>query len=190
MGLWQTDVGEYAFSEFLGHHLQACRLVIEGRDQREDRRSGIGCKGHVADVDLVERRLSQAKNQRPALFQSYVGGAFDQMLRDSIGNARQRAGAARDDDHRLGRIRPAGHVGTDVGVLLLLDLRRLRADELSNEVGTARQAEFFRKHTKCAVGSNKVYGLDAVFAFDGEQEVLQKYGAAGAGRRDGQIFRG
>ena len=72
-------------------------------------------------MDFVERRLANTKHQRAVLFQADIGGAFDQLGRDAVGNAGQRAHAARDHDHGVGGIRAAGDVGADIGIGLLLD---------------------------------------------------------------------
>ena len=113
------------------HGIGARRMVIERRDQREDRCPRVGRERHVAKVDFVQRRLANAEHQRAALLEGDVGGTFDQVRGRAVGNAAERTDAAWDNDHRVGRIRPAGHIGTDIRVRLLLNLCRSRADDLT-----------------------------------------------------------
>src|SRR6202030_3168933 len=106
--LGQSYMREHAVREFLSHYLDACGMVIEGWDERKDGCAGIGGKRHVADVNFVERRLADAEHERPSLFKSYVGGAFDQARGGAVGNAAECSDAARDHDHGIGRIWPVG----------------------------------------------------------------------------------
>jgi len=149
-------------------------MVIEGGDERKNRRPRVGRERHVADVDFVEGRFADAEHERSEFFQRNVGRAFYEMRGDAVGDAAERADAAGDDDHGVGRIRPAGHVGADIGVFLLLNFRRGRADELTYEVGASGEAEFLRHNAERAVGGDEVHGLDAAVTLDGEQEVLQE----------------
>ena len=81
-------MGEHAVGEFAGHGIEAGRAVIEGRDEREDRSSRIGGSVHVADVNLIQGRLADAEHQGPSFFESYIGGALDQVRSDAVGDAR------------------------------------------------------------------------------------------------------
>src|SRR6202453_722847 len=109
-------------------------MVVKRGNQREDRRPCIRRERHVADVDFVEWRLANAQYERPTLFESDIGSAFDEVRGGATGNAAKGADAARDYDHRVGRVRPAGDVGTDIAVGLLLNFCRRRADDLTYKV--------------------------------------------------------
>jgi len=139
-------MGENAIRELAGHGFRAFGPIVEGRDQREDRRSGVGSTVHVADVDFVERRFTNAEHKRALLLEADIGGAFYKVRCDSVGNPRESANAARDDDHGFGRVRSAGDVGSDVGIGLLLDFLRRLAKELANEVAPTAYAKFFRQN--------------------------------------------
>ena len=90
--------------------------VVEGGDEREDGSPGIGGSVHVADVNLIQRRLADAEHQGLSFFESYIGGALDELRGDAVGDARQGTNTAGDDDHPIARIGTAGHVGADIGI--------------------------------------------------------------------------
>ena len=60
---------------------------------------------------------------------------------------------------------------------------------MRNKIGAAFESELFGQDAQSAVGCDEVHRLNALIALDGEQEVPQKDGAAGAGGCDGQILR-
>jgi len=161
-------VREDAVGEFVGHGIGGLRVVIEGRDQREDGCACVCGQGHVADVDFVEWGLADAEHQRAVLFESDIGGAFDEARGGAVGDASEGAYAAWDDDHGVGRIRPAGHVRADVGIGLLLNLCRRRADDLTEKVGAAFDSEFLGHDAQGAVGSDEIDGFHARVTLDGE----------------------
>ena len=77
IGLWQPDMGEYPVGELARHFVDRGGPIVKGRDERKDSRSGIGSAVQVADVDLVERDLADAKHQRALLFKGNIGGTLD-----------------------------------------------------------------------------------------------------------------
>ena len=172
--LWQTDVGQNAVSEFARHHIQARGPIVEGRDQRKDRGAGVGRSVHVADMDFVERCFAYAQHQWALFFQADVGGALDQVGGDAVSDAREGSDTARDNNHGASGIGAAGDVRADVGIGLLVNFAFASADELTNEVATAAKTELFRHDSKGTVRGDEVYGLDALVAFDGKQEMLQE----------------
>jgi hypothetical protein len=182
-------VGQHAVSEFACHDIQAAGPIVKGRDQREDRGSGVGSPVHVADVDFVERRLAHAEHQGTLLFEADIGRALDEVRGNAIGNAGQRPDTARDDHHGIAGIRPAGYVGADIGVGLLVNFAGGFADELADEIASPAQFEFFGHNSKSAIGGDEVYGSDALVAFHREQQMFQEYRAAGASGSDGQVLR-
>jgi len=163
-------VGEYAAGEFVRHLIQSSRPEIVGGNEWEDGRASVGSAVHISDVDFVERRLAYAKDQQALLFEAYVGGALDQVRSNAVGDTGKSTDATRDDDHRAGRIRPAGDVSSDIGIRLLMNFSRLAPDELSNEVATTAKAEFFSDDAKCAIGGDEVDVPNTNIAIsDGEQ---------------------
>src|SRR5437667_8788103 len=111
------------------------------------------------------------------------------MRGDSVGNARKRSDAARDDYHRVRRIGTAGNVSADVGIRLLFDFAGWLAQELSKQLAAAFEFKFFRDDAQSAVGGDEVDGGDPLVAVDGEQQVLEKQRSARAGGGDGQVLR-
>ena len=167
-------MGEHPVGELAGHGFEACGAVVEGRDEREDRSPGICGSVHVADVNLIQWRFADAEQQRPSLFESYIGGTLDELGSDAVGDARERTNTAGDDNHPIARVRPAGHIRPDIGIGLLLDLAGGLAQDLANQIAASTQREFFSEDAQRAVGSDEVHGLDAGIAFDGEQKLFKK----------------
>jgi hypothetical protein len=172
------------------HLIERCRTEVVGGNQRKDRGSGIGGAVHVADVNFVERGFADTEHQRTFFFEADIGGALDEVGRNAVGDASQRADAARQDDHRVGRVGAAGNVGADIGVGLLLNFAGGAApEELSDEVVAAAEAKLFSHDAQRAVGGNEVDGFSALIAVHSEHELTEKDCAAGAGGRDGQVLR-
>lgn len=117
--LAQADVGEDAVHEMAGHLARVGWPVVEGGDQRVDRRSGVGGQTHVANVNLVEGRLAQAEDEREPFLEADVGGALDEVGGEAIGDAGERAHAAGQDDHAGGGIAAAGDGRADVVLSVL-----------------------------------------------------------------------
>src|SRR5579864_4223600 len=144
-------------------------------------------------MNLIEWRFAHAQSKRSFLFQGNVGRSLDQVRSVAVGDARQRAYAAGDYNHGVGRIRPAGHVGADVVVGLQLNLARRasagRIENAADQIVSALDVQFFRHDAQRRVRSNEIYGLHPLVALDGAQQLTQEDGAAGPGRGDGQILR-
>ena len=81
----------------------------------------------------------------------------------------------------------------DCSFIFVPDLSRSaaagEAGEPADEVGASFDAQLFGHDAQGAVGGDEVHRLHALVAADGEQEVLEKDGAAGAGGRDRQVLR-
>jgi len=182
-------VGEDAAGEFVGHLVERGRTKIVRRDERKDGRTGIGGAVQVANVNFVERGFADAEHQRAFFFEANVGGALDQMRRDAIGNASQRAHAAGQDDHGVAGIGTAGDVGADIGVGLLANFAGLTPEQLLDHVVAAAEFEFFSHDAQGAVRGDKVDGCDARIALDGKQQAAHEDCAAGAGGGDAQVLR-
>src|SRR5207249_10635129 len=111
------------------------------------------------------------------------------MRGDAVGNAGECSDAARDDDHRVRRIRTAGNVRADVGIRLLFDFSRSLAEKLTDEFAAAIEFKFFGDDAQSAVGGDEVDGSDPLVVLDSEQQVLEKQRSARAGGGDGQVLR-
>jgi len=134
VGLGQANVCEHAVCEFLRHIVRAGWMVVEGGYQWEDGSTGIGGTVHVADMDLIEWSLADAKYQRAFFFEAYVGGTLNEPRRDAIGDARESADTTGNYDHRVGRIRAAGDIGCDIRIRLLMNFSRGLAEKLNNQL--------------------------------------------------------
>lgn len=182
-------MGQDAVGEFAGHVIEARWSVVEGRDQREDGSTGIGGFVHVADVNLIQRRLADAEHQRPSFFESYIGGALDKLRSDAVRDARECSNTAGDDDHPIARVGTAGHIRTDIGIRLQLDLAGTLAQDPADEIAASAERKLFGEDAQGAVGSNEVHSLDAGIAFDGEQKLFEKDRTTGACGGNGQVVR-
>ena len=163
--------------------------IVQGGDEGEDGRAGVGGPVHVADVDFVERGFADAEHQRALLFEANVGGTLDEMAGVAVGDAGQGSDAARQDDHSVGGIGAAGDVGSDVGIGLLVDFAGSVAEHALDEFVAAGEGEFFGQDAQGAVRGDEVDGLNALVALDCQQELLEKQRSAGAGGGDGQVLR-
>src|SRR5215472_4690919 len=167
-------------------------MVIKGRDQGEDGRAGIGGPVHVTDVDLVEGRFTDTKYKGTLLFQRDVGGAFDQLCRDSVGDARQSAHATWNNHHGVGGIGTAGHIGANVCIRLKFDLSRGltagKPQKAVDEIGSAFDRQFFSEDPKGPVRGNEIDDLDALVATYRQQKVAEKNSAARSCSSDRKVF--
>ena len=187
--LWQTDVGKNAAGKLVRHLIERGRPKIVGGDERKDSRSSVSGAVHVANVDFVERRFADAKNQWTLFFEAHVGGTLNQMGSAAVGNAGQRSDAARNDDHRVGRVGTAGDICADVGVRLLPDFARSMTENLAEQIAAAAKTKLFGDDAKGAVGGDEIYGLNARIALNRLQQMTREQRAAGAGCGDGQVLR-
>src|SRR5947207_3717344 len=164
--LWQTNVGKNAAGKLVGHLIERCRQEIVGGDERKDSRPSVSGAVQVANVDFVERRLADAKNQGTLFFEAHVGGAFNQVGSTAVGNAGQGSDAARYDDHRGGRIGAAGDVCADVGVRLLTNFAGSAAENLADQITATAKTKLFGYDAKRAVGGDEIHGLNPRIAFN------------------------
>jgi len=85
-------------------------------------------------MDAVEGGFADAEQQRVALFKADIGGAVDEVRSEAIGNGGERSHGTGQDDHGVCGIAATGDVGADVGLGMLLDFGRWRADEFFCQV--------------------------------------------------------
>ncbi len=119
--------------EVAGHGGGVLRLVVEGGDAGIDDGSGFGGGGHVADVNEVQRRFADAENERAALLEADVGGAFDEVCRETMRDACEGSHGAGEDDHAVGGVGAAGDGGTDVFVGEEVDFGGCTTEQFFNE---------------------------------------------------------
>jgi hypothetical protein len=187
--LGQADVVQDAVGELAGHFFEAIGVVVEGGDERVDGGSCVGGAVHVADVDFAERGFADAEHQGTLFLEADVGGTLDELSGDAVSDTGQGADGAWKHDHRVGGVRAAGDIGADIGVGLRVDLFRVRAQQLADEVGAAGEFEFFGHDAEGAVGGNEVDGADAGVLFGGAEEFAQEESAASAGSGYGEVIK-
>jgi len=163
-------------------------MVVEGRDYGEDGRAGFGCGGHIADVNEVERGLSDAQDERAALLEADVGGPLDEVLGETVGDAAEGSHGAGQNDHAVGGIGAAGDVGANVLMGELHDFGGRCAEELLDETVGAIQAGLFGEDAQRAGADDQVDVGDAVVGFQSLEHVPGEESAAGSGDGQGEIF--
>ena len=168
-GLRQGDVREDAVDVFAGNLVGGHRLEIKGGDDGEDGRSGFGRERHVAQVNTIEGGFAHTEDQRAALFEADVGGALDELNRHAVGDAGQRSHTAWENDHGVGGVRSAGDVGSDIVIVLLLNLVAGATQEFRDDFVAAGDAELFGHHAQAAVREDEVDGAHALVALQGIQ---------------------
>src|ERR1700684_2047365 len=67
VGLGQAYMRQHAADELLRHLGCVHGPVVEGGNHRKDNRAGVCGQTHVAQMDLVEGRLTNAEDERAAL---------------------------------------------------------------------------------------------------------------------------
>lgn len=178
-------MGEDAIGVFANEIVYRLRPEIKSRNDREDGCTGVGGQAHVAYVNFVQRGFAYAEYERTALFQANIGGAFDELCCEAVCDLGECSHAARDDDHRVGRVGTAGDVSANVVVALHVDLLRRRAEYLLNQVAAAGDPKFFGHDAQRAVAGNEVDGFDALVVLQRKQQLFQESCSAGAGGGDG-----
>jgi hypothetical protein len=154
-------------------------MVVEGGDERKDGRARLCDRGHVADVDEVERRLADAEDEAAALLQADVGSALDEVARNAVGDARKRSHGARKDEHRVQWVRTAGDGGADVFVREERDLFRRMAEEFFYQRVASAEACFFREDPQSTGGDDQVDPADAFVGIERMEHLDSKHRSAG-----------
>ena len=172
--LRQTNVSEDAVGKLPSHFGHAVRAVVESWDQRIDGRARIRRAVHVADVDFAERSFADAEYERPLLLERNIGGTFDELGGDAVGDARQCSHAARDHDHGISGVRAAGNVGANIGVGLKFNLGGFGTEDLFDQIIATADFELLGHNTQGAVGCDEVDVTDPVIALGGEQKFAQE----------------
>lgn len=180
-------MSEHARHELARHRGGILGLVVESGHHGKDRGAGVGGQAHIADVNLVERRLAYAEDERALLLEADVGSALDQIVREPIGNAAQCSDRARKHDHRVRRVGSAGDVRTDVVTRLLLRFLRRGAEHLVEQVAAAGDLEFLGQDAQPAVRDDPVDYLNTRVGLDGTQYLAGENGAARAGDGESEI---
>jgi len=111
---------EDSVDELSGHVGGALRQVVERGDGGEDNGSGVGGQLHIAQVDAIERRLTNAEDEWSAFLEADVGGALNEVRGETVCNGGERSHRAGKDDHAIGGVAAAGDVSADVTVGVML----------------------------------------------------------------------
>ena len=85
-------------------------------------------------MNAVERGLADAEQERVPFFEADIGGAVDEVRSEAVGNGGERSHGTGQDDHGACGVTATGDIGADVGLGMLLDFGRWRADELFCQV--------------------------------------------------------
>ncbi len=171
-----------------GDVVDGLRVVVEGGDDGEDGGAGFGGRGHVANVDEIERRFADAEEERTAFLEADGGGALDEVLREAVGDAAERSHGAGQDDHAVGGVGAAGDAGAYVLMGELRDLGGACAEELLNEAVRAVQAGLFGEHTQGAGADDEVDVGYAGIGFERQEHVAGEERATGSSDGKGEIF--
>ena len=115
-------MGQNAIHEFAGNLIGRGWPEVERWNYGKDRCTSLGCEHHVAQVDSTEGRLADTQDQWPAFLKAHIGGALDEVISGAVGDPPQRSHAAGQDDHGIHGIRAARHIGSDIVIVLLMDL--------------------------------------------------------------------
>ena len=163
-------------------------VIVEGGDEGEDGGSGLGGRGHVADVDEVEGGLADAQDEGAALFEADIGGALDEVLGEAMGNAGEGAHGARENDHAVAGVRAAGDGSADVFVGELGDLGGALAEQLFHKGVAAVDGGLFRQDAEGAGRDDEVDVGDAGVGVEGAEHFAGEEDAAGPGDGEAEIF--
>jgi hypothetical protein len=190
VGLGQADVGEDAVDEVAGHVFGGLRVVVERGDGGEDGGAGVGGELHVAEMDAVERRLANAEDEGAIFFEADVGGAVDEVLRETVGDSGESAHGAGKDDHRIGGVAAAGDVGSYVGFGVLLNLWGWSAEKFFYEVVATAEVEFFGEDTESIFADDEIDFGDAIVLRGSAEELGGVDASAGSGYGESNVARG
>gem|GEM_PF-16204 len=187
-------MGEDAADEFVGHLVGGLRLGVEGGHDGEDDGAGVCCELHVAQVDAVEGRLSQAEQERALLLEGDICGALDEVGGETVGDAGERAHGAGENNHSIGGMRTAGDAGGDVVLRVVMDfcgVGFVGAEQCINQRAAAGESEFLGEDAIGVVGGYEVDVDDARVAGEGAEHIAGEDGTAGTGDGEGEanVFR-
>jgi len=118
-------MGQNAIHELARDVISRGWAEVERWNYGKNRCSSPSCERHVAQMDSTEWCLANAQDQWPALLQAHIGGALDEVISGAVGDPPQRSHAARQDDHGIRGIRATRYIGSDIVIVLLMDLFRI-----------------------------------------------------------------
>ena len=139
----KADVLQDAVDEVAGDVVDGLWVVVEGGDDGEDRCAGFSDRGHVTNVDQIEGRFADAKDERTALLERDVGGAFDEIGGEAVSDAGKRAHRARKNDHRRDRTGAAGDRRADIFMREVLNFFRGVPEKFFGEIIFCVDVVFF-----------------------------------------------
>ena len=139
-------------------------------------------------MDLIQGSLADTEHERTLLLETDVCRTLDQVGTRTIGDPPKRTHAARDNHHGISRIRSAGDIRSDIGIVLLMNFAARRADDLTDDSASSAKTKFLGQHSKSAVGGDEIHGANSPVALDRHQQMFKEQSATGAGGRNGQIL--
>ena len=164
------------------------RVVVEGWDDGVDGRAGFGGRGHVADVDEVQRGFADTEDEWAAFLEADIGGALDEVLGDAVSDAGEGSHGAGQDDHAVAWIRAAGDGCAYVLVGQLHDFCGASAEELFYQGIAAADGGLLSEDAESAGADDEVDAGYAGVGFESEEHVARENCAAGAGDGEREIF--
>ena len=90
--------------------------MVKGRNDRINQGARSLEAQHILEVDATQWRVPDGEDQFAALLQADVRRSLDKCGGYSVGDLSQASRCARDDDHPVHRIRPAGNAGSDIRI--------------------------------------------------------------------------
>ena len=88
--------------------IKGLRFLVKGGHRRQNNRSSLRGRRHIAQLDQVERRLAHDQYQWPLLLQTDISSSLNQTCSRTPGDTRQRFDRARHHCHSVDRYRTAG----------------------------------------------------------------------------------
>ena len=179
----QSDLREDSVAELLDRVRDRFRLVVERRHGGHDGGAGVVNAQHVFKMDAVERCFAQAEDERTAFLQADVGGAGEEVVRDTAGDRAERASRARGDHHGVDGGAAGGDASADVLVRQVLDFfRRAAGEERRQFLAVGGDGSEFRgEQPQARIGSDQEHVGYAAVGVEQAQQALRVNRAACAG---------
>src|SRR5579884_774340 len=115
--------------------LQRLRADIEGRHGRQHHGTGLCTRGQIAELNKMQRRLARHQNEWTAFFQVNVGGAMDEVLRQTMSDGGRRTHAARTNDHACRQERATSDASLEVHEMMIANLAGIEPGGVAQQIG-------------------------------------------------------
>src|SRR5438477_9675141 len=106
------------------------RFLVEAGRRRKDDGTRLRRRGHVAEMDERERRLTRDEDELASLFERHVRGPLDQRSAGAVRNRGECAHGTRAYDHPERLHRPRSRLGATIAVVEAADARPVAARRL------------------------------------------------------------